>query len=162
MTDERTVIPMNPVADMLLTNPAPAAIWATLWLLCLPALILLASPNGLRHPRLTMRQTIGLLRRRGDVRRRLRDEAIENVRYADEMRVAADQATSAGHSTQAELHLLCTHGILHLLGYDHGEPDDEQQMFDLQAQLLADWSSASGVGPIRTPLAGTAAEGRNG
>jgi hypothetical protein len=100
VTDERTEIPMNPVADMLLTNPAPAAIWATLWLLCLPALILLASPNGLRHPRLTMRQTIGVLRQRGDVRRRLRDEAIESLRYADEMRVAADQAMRSAQRWQ--------------------------------------------------------------
>ena len=49
--------------------------------------------------------------------------------------VAADQAASAGHSTEAELHLLCTHGILHLLGYDHGEPDEEREMFELQASL---------------------------
>jgi hypothetical protein len=83
---------MNPVADMLLTDPAPAAIWAVLWLLCLPALILLTSPSGLRHPRLALLQTIGAMRRRGDLRRRLREEAIDNLRYADEMRVAADQA----------------------------------------------------------------------
>jgi probable rRNA maturation factor len=36
--------------------------------------------------------------------------------------VAAEQAVGAGHSHEAELHLLCTHGILHLLGYDHGDP----------------------------------------
>ena len=36
--------------------------------------------------------------------------------------VAEQQAREAGHSTEAELHLLCTHGILHLLGYDHGDP----------------------------------------
>ncbi|SHG51300.1 probable rRNA maturation factor [Jatrophihabitans endophyticus] len=74
--------------------------------------------------------------------------------------VAADQAASAGHSTQAELHLLCTHGILHLLGYDHGEADEEREMFDLQAQLTRDWTRTSGVGPIRAPLPGTAGEVR--
>jgi probable rRNA maturation factor len=38
-----------------------------------------------------------------------------------------------------ELHLLCTHGILHLLGYDHAEPEEHKEMFDLQARLLAAW-----------------------
>ena len=47
--------------------------------------------------------------------------------------VAAEQAAAAGHSLESELHLLCTHGILHLLGYDHGEPDEEREMFELQA-----------------------------
>ena len=75
--------------------------------------------------------------------------------------VAADQASSAGHSVTAELHLLCTHGILHLLGYDHGEPDEEREMFELQARLLADWSRSSGVGPIRAPLPGTGGEQRD-
>jgi probable rRNA maturation factor len=75
--------------------------------------------------------------------------------------VAADQAASAGHSTEAELHLLCTHGILHLLGYDHAEPDEERVMFELQARLLGEWSQASGRGPIRAPLAGTAGEVRD-
>ena len=49
--------------------------------------------------------------------------------------VAADQAASAGHSAESELHLLCTHGILHLLGYDHGDADEEREMFELQARL---------------------------
>ncbi|MEP6761870.1 MAG: rRNA maturation RNase YbeY, partial [Sporichthyaceae bacterium] len=46
--------------------------------------------------------------------------------------VAAEQAAQNGHPAEQELHLLCTHGILHLLGYDHAEPDEEKQMFDLQ------------------------------
>jgi probable rRNA maturation factor len=75
--------------------------------------------------------------------------------------VAADHARSAGHSTEAELHLLCAHGILHLLGYDHGEPDDEREMFALQARLLADWTRQTGRPPIRTPRAGTGGEVRD-
>jgi probable rRNA maturation factor len=74
--------------------------------------------------------------------------------------VAADQAASAGHSVEAELHLLCTHGILHLLGYDHGEPDEEREMFELQARIVGDWAAKTGRGPIRTPLPGTAGEVR--
>lgn len=74
--------------------------------------------------------------------------------------VAADQAASAGHSVAAELHLLCTHGILHLLGYDHGEPDEEREMFELQARLTREWSRVAGVGEIRSPLPGTAGEVR--
>ena len=69
--------------------------------------------------------------------------------------VAADQARTAGHSTESELHLLCTHGILHLLGYDHGEPDDEREMFTLQSRLLAGWTAQTGGEPIRTPRPGT-------
>jgi probable rRNA maturation factor len=53
--------------------------------------------------------------------------------------VAADQARSAGHSTDAELELLTAHGILHLLGYDHAEPDEEATMFALQTELLDRW-----------------------
>ena len=53
--------------------------------------------------------------------------------------VAEEQARTAGHSTAAELDLLTVHGILHLLGYDHAEPDEHQQMFGLQAQLLGEW-----------------------
>ena len=50
--------------------------------------------------------------------------------------VAARQATEAGHSTTEELLLLTTHGILHLLGFDHAEPEEEKEMFALQRQLL--------------------------
>jgi probable rRNA maturation factor len=50
--------------------------------------------------------------------------------------VAARQAQQAGHTTQDELLLLTTHGILHLLGYDHAEPDEEREMFGLQRKLL--------------------------
>ena len=53
--------------------------------------------------------------------------------------VAEKQARQAGHSTADELHLLCTHGILHLLGYDHAEPEEKEEMFGLQKQLLDGW-----------------------
>ena len=53
--------------------------------------------------------------------------------------VARTQAAAAGHSQDEELDLLCTHGILHLLGYDHAEPDEEREMFGLQRKLLGDW-----------------------
>ncbi len=52
---------------------------------------------------------------------------------------AAAQASTSSRSANDEMHLLTIHGILHLLGYDHGEPDDEQEMFGLQARLLAEW-----------------------
>ena len=50
--------------------------------------------------------------------------------------VAANQAAKAGHSAHEEMLLLTTHGLLHLLGYDHAEPEDEKEMFDLQRKLL--------------------------
>ncbi|HZK06103.1 MAG TPA: rRNA maturation RNase YbeY [Actinomycetaceae bacterium] len=50
--------------------------------------------------------------------------------------VAAEQARGAGHSTIEELLLLTVHGILHLLGFDHDEPEEEREMFDLQRRLL--------------------------
>jgi probable rRNA maturation factor len=53
--------------------------------------------------------------------------------------IAEAQARNAGHDTAAELRLLCAHGILHLLGYDHHDPDEEREMFGLQARLLGTW-----------------------
>lgn len=46
------------------------------------------------------------------------------------------QASEYGHSREREICFLATHGILHLLGYDHMEPEDEKEMFDLQNKLL--------------------------
>ena len=51
--------------------------------------------------------------------------------------VAIEQAKGAGHSTQDELQLLTAHSILHLLGFDHAEPDEEREMFGLQRELIA-------------------------
>lgn len=51
--------------------------------------------------------------------------------------VAATQAVTAGHETINEVLLLTTHGILHLLGYDHAEPDEEKEMFGLQREILS-------------------------
>lgn len=53
--------------------------------------------------------------------------------------VAIRQAQVAGHTTEVEMRLLLTHGILHLLGHDHAEPDEHKVMFGLQAQLLLEW-----------------------
>ena len=59
--------------------------------------------------------------------------------------VAEQQATAAGHSVGHELDLLCTHGILHLLGFDHAEEDERAEMFGLQADLLRDWWASRGM-----------------
>ncbi len=58
--------------------------------------------------------------------------------------VAAQQAREAGHTTEEELLLLTTHGILHLLGYDHAEPGEEKEMFELQRQLLLTFLASRG------------------
>ncbi|MEO7123157.1 MAG: rRNA maturation RNase YbeY [Lacisediminihabitans sp.] len=56
--------------------------------------------------------------------------------------VAIAQAEEAGHSTLDELLLLTTHGILHLLGFDHAEPEDEKEMFGLQREILTSFAAA--------------------
>jgi probable rRNA maturation factor len=56
--------------------------------------------------------------------------------------VAERQAREAGHRTEDEVDLLTVHGILHLLGYDHAEPEEHKEMFGLQARLLAEWQGA--------------------
>ncbi|CAM3617270.1 rRNA maturation RNase YbeY [Nocardioides marinus] len=58
--------------------------------------------------------------------------------------VAERQGETAGHGTVAEIDLLTVHGILHLLGYDHAEPEEHREMFGLQDELLAAWRSSLG------------------
>jgi probable rRNA maturation factor len=53
--------------------------------------------------------------------------------------VATEQAAQAQRPVADELQMLCTHGILHLLGYDHAEPDERATMFGLQDRLLDSW-----------------------
>ena len=54
--------------------------------------------------------------------------------------VAEGQAETAGHSTLQELLLLTTHGVLHLLGFDHAEPAEEREMFGIQRDILLGFS----------------------
>jgi len=50
--------------------------------------------------------------------------------------VAIAQAEAAGHSPLEEMLLLTTHGMLHLLGFDHAEPEEEKEMFGVQRDIL--------------------------
>ena len=52
---------------------------------------------------------------------------------------AAEQARRAGQSLEAELELLTVHGILHLCGFDHAEPQEEQAMRARTDELLDRW-----------------------
>lgn len=65
--------------------------------------------------------------------------------------VAQAQAAEAGHSLMAELRLLTTHGLLHLLGFDHAEPADRDEMFTLQDRLLAGFEEHDRATPGRMP-----------
>ena len=57
-------------------------------------------------------------------------------RQAEEARAKGQD----GYATSDEVELLTVHGILHLLGYDHAEPEEQREMFGLQARLLAEWA----------------------
>ncbi len=50
--------------------------------------------------------------------------------------VALGQAEAAGHDLQQEMSVLLTHGMLHLMGFDHATPAEEAEMFGLQRDLL--------------------------
>ena len=56
--------------------------------------------------------------------------------------VADAQAQAAGESLTDELVLLTTHGLLHLLGFDHAEPEDEREMFGLQRELILGFAAS--------------------
>lgn len=55
--------------------------------------------------------------------------------------VAEQQALTAGHSSEQEILLLLTHGVLHLLGFDHATDEEEAEMFGLQRDLLLGFST---------------------
>ena len=65
-----------------------------------------------------------------------------NVRLLGEIYICIPrmimQANEYGHSEKRELSFLAVHGLLHLLGYDHMEKDEEKVMFDLQEMILND------------------------
>lgn len=54
--------------------------------------------------------------------------------------VAEAQAKAGGHSTHDEILLLTTHGLLHLMGFDHMEPAEKEEMFTLQRRLLESYT----------------------
>jgi probable rRNA maturation factor len=56
--------------------------------------------------------------------------------------VAEAQAQTAGHPLQDELNMLLTHGMLHLLGFDHAEPAEEKEMFGIQRDILVGFALA--------------------
>ncbi|MCA1834392.1 MAG: rRNA maturation RNase YbeY [Actinomycetota bacterium] len=58
--------------------------------------------------------------------------------------VAEEQAASVGHSTAEELHLLLVHGILHLLGHDHAEPDEQIVMQSEERRILGSFAGVGG------------------
>jgi probable rRNA maturation factor len=57
--------------------------------------------------------------------------------------VAAAQALNQGHSTEHEIYILATHGLLHIIGYDHADKAEEKIMFDLQEKIVTDWEKRS-------------------
>jgi probable rRNA maturation factor len=58
---------------------------------------------------------------------------------------AQAQADAAGHALESEVQLLVVHGVLHLLGHDHGEPKEKARMWQAQAEVL----ESLGLGSIQ-------------
>jgi len=65
---------------------------------------------------------------------------VETAQYLGDVIIsyqrAEAQAQSAGHPVDAELQLLTVHGVLHLLGHDHAQPDQKGVMWNAQAEIL--------------------------
>ncbi|WP_250029297.1 hypothetical protein [Paractinoplanes maris] len=111
---------MNVVAEMLLTEPTPLVIWGSLLVMTVPAVMLLGSPHVLREPGRALRQLFAGLYR-GRPARPTSQEAAEAVRFAAEVRVAADRAAVAADQWRRRW-----------------EQADEQQATDWQAWIDAD------------------------
>ena len=58
---------------------------------------------------------------------------------------AQAQAEAAGHALESEVQLLVVHGVLHLLGHDHAEPEEKNHMWKAQAEIL----ESLGLGSIQ-------------
>ncbi len=58
---------------------------------------------------------------------------------------AQSQAEAAGHPLESEVQLLVVHGVLHLLGHDHAEPQEKSRMWKAQAEVL----NSLGLGDIQ-------------
>ena len=58
---------------------------------------------------------------------------------------AATQAQAAGHSAEHEIYILATHGLLHIIGYDHAELEEERTMFALQESIVENWKKTQWV-----------------
>lgn len=70
-----------------------------------------------------------------------RDDAVMLGDIVIDPIVAAAQAATAGHSTNHEIFILAAHGLLHILGYDHADKDEEKVMFDLQETIVKKWAT---------------------
>jgi probable rRNA maturation factor len=62
--------------------------------------------------------------------------------------VTARQAQEHSRSAEAEAEYLLVHGLLHLLGYDHAEPDERAEMFSLTDKIIAAWAAVRPDGPV--------------
>ncbi|GAA2109697.1 rRNA maturation RNase YbeY [Microlunatus panaciterrae] len=56
--------------------------------------------------------------------------------------VTARQATTHGRTPDEEAEYLLVHGLLHLLGFDHAEPEEKAEMFGLKDKIIAGWALA--------------------
>jgi len=99
---------MNVVAEMMLTEPAPLAIWAMLLLAAALSVVALAGVDGVRDPHLLLLDAVPFLRRWRARRAQRRQDAEHAVRYAEELTVATARATRVAaqwreHAQQSEL-----------------------------------------------------------
>lgn len=74
-----------------------------------------------------------------------------NLRYLGDIIISyprcLEQAQKSGHTAEAEMELLIVHAVLHLLGFDHAEPDEKTQMWNLQKKILVELATPLNVFP---------------
>ncbi len=58
--------------------------------------------------------------------------------------VTAAQASDSNRTPEQEADYLLIHGLLHLLGYDHAEPEEKKVMFGLNDRIIAAWTAKRG------------------